>query len=232
MLNHVFLHSINAWLLICPDWLSFDWSMGSVTTIRSWTDYRLISIFIHITALFFLFARICLTHTRRRRTRLAMLVLAIVPFLPASGIIHVGFVVAERLLYTPSIGWCLFVGLGFREILKRSSSKFSKVVLKSFFILIIILFILKTRSRASEWKSEQSLYQSALRVCPNNAKVHYNIAKKSDPTTAIAFYQHAIVLYPDYDAALMNLGNLYRDRADLEKAEFYLRRALKSIKIT
>ena len=41
---------------------------------------------------------------------LAMLV---IPFLPASNIFfRVGFVVAERILYLPSVGFCMLVTLG------------------------------------------------------------------------------------------------------------------------
>lgn len=40
------------------------------------------------------------------------LALTIVPFLPASGIVKLGFVIAERVLYIPSIGFCVLVALG------------------------------------------------------------------------------------------------------------------------
>ena len=41
----------------------------------------------------------------------------IVPFLPASNVFfRVGFVVAERVLYLPSIGFCMVVVLGIRQI--------------------------------------------------------------------------------------------------------------------
>ncbi len=42
------------------------------------------------------------------------LALLIMPFIPASNIFFpVGFVVAERILYTPSMGFCMLVALGF-----------------------------------------------------------------------------------------------------------------------
>ena len=40
-------------------------------------------------------------------------VLLVVPFIPASNLFfRVGFVVAERVLYLPSAGYCLLVALG------------------------------------------------------------------------------------------------------------------------
>ena len=48
---------------------------------------------------------------------LAMLV---IPYLPATNLfIHVGFVVAERVLYLPSSGWCLLFALGLSVMIKH-----------------------------------------------------------------------------------------------------------------
>lgn len=52
------------------------------------------------------------------------------------------------------------------------------------------------------------------------------MSDKRDRATAIKFYHHAIVLYPDYEAAIMNLGNLYREENKLDLAEQYLRRSI------
>lgn len=41
-------------------------------------------------------------------------------FIPASNLFfYVGFVVAERVLYVPSMGFCLLVGLGFDFAINR-----------------------------------------------------------------------------------------------------------------
>lgn len=42
----------------------------------------------------------------------------IVPYLPATNLlIHVGFVVAERVLYLPTSGWCLLFALGLSKMI-------------------------------------------------------------------------------------------------------------------
>lgn len=44
--------------------------------------------------------------------------LMILPFIPASNLFFpVGFVVAERILYTPSMGFSMLVALGFQILL-------------------------------------------------------------------------------------------------------------------
>lgn len=33
VLNYNYIYALNAWLLICPEWLCFDWSMGCIPLI-------------------------------------------------------------------------------------------------------------------------------------------------------------------------------------------------------
>ena len=49
VLTYLHLCSMNAWLLLSPSRLCFDWSMGSIPLVESWQDHRNIS-----TATFFL----------------------------------------------------------------------------------------------------------------------------------------------------------------------------------
>lgn len=43
------------------------------------------------------------------------------PFIPATNLLFpVGFVVAERVLYLPSMGFCLLVAMGIKKIGRRS----------------------------------------------------------------------------------------------------------------
>lgn len=98
------------------------------------------------------------------------------------------------------------------------------------FTFICITFVLRTNQRAKDWMNEDRLYRSAIRVCPNNAKIYYNIGRllshQDEPEMAMKYYKQAIRLYPNYDAALMNLGNLYRARNELDIAEKYIQRSL------
>ena len=74
--------------------------------------------------------------------------------------------------------------------------------------------------RGLEWGTEETLFKSGLRVCPKNAKVHYNIAKLSnDSDIAIEHYTRALDLWPSYEHAMNNLGNIYKNIGEFEQAE-------------
>jgi len=50
---------------------------------------------------------------------LQSLALMVFPFIPASNLFFpVGFVVAERVLYAPSMGFCLLIAVGFHLLLQ------------------------------------------------------------------------------------------------------------------
>lgn len=64
-------------------------------------------------------------------------------------------------------------------------------------ILLIFVHFIRAYQRSKEWSSELDLFQSALKVCPMNAKVHYNLAKSladiGHTQEAINRYKHALL---------------------------------------
>lgn len=99
-----------------------------------------------------------------------VLAFLILPFLPATNLfIYVGFVVAERLLYLPSVGYCLLVGYGIAKLmepLKSPQAKRRKI--STLLCLSIALSVMSVRTihRNLDWKDEESLYRSAIQVNP------------------------------------------------------------------
>nr|XP_053601301.1 protein O-mannosyl-transferase TMTC4-like isoform X2 [Plodia interpunctella] len=228
--TYSYLYFLNALLLIWPHWLCYDWSMGSVPLVTTILDYRIIfSIFPYI---FLMLVVIAVFKTQNKNLPKSLLLVALVltalPFLPASNIFYpVGFVIAERILYIPSAGYCLFVAIGFNKLFKRKNMYKTAVFL---FSLLIFFYGLKCLKRSLDWRNEYQLFVSAVSVCPLNAKVHYNVAKALDAKNmtnlAIAEYKEAIRLYPEYYQAMNNLGNLLKSKKSFNEAEFYLRSAV------
>lgn len=121
----------------------------------------------------------------------ALISLAILtlPFLPASNLFfYVGFVVAERILYLPSVGYCLIIGLGLGKLInlkvesgssvgktrqKVEAQRHSTRSIATILLLIIMIsaYSLKTIRRNRDWQDEESLYRSAIKINPPKGKV-------------------------------------------------------------
>ncbi|XP_059935780.1 protein O-mannosyl-transferase TMTC4 isoform X1 [Mesoplodon densirostris] len=220
--NYNYYYSLNAWLLLCPWWLCFDWSMGCIPLIKSVGDWRVIA----LAALWFcliglICQALCSEDSHKRRILTLGLGFLIIPFLPASNLFfRVGFVVAERVLYLPSAGYCMLLTFGFGVLSKHTKKK---KLIAAFVLGILFINTLRCVIRSGEWRNEEQLFRSALSVCPLNAKVHYNVGKnladKGNQTAAIRYYREAVRLNPKYVHAMNNLGNILKERNELQEAE-------------
>ena len=143
-------------LMLWPRLLSFDWSMDAISPITEFKDIR------NLATLFFyaILAAGFLLPGRKKRS--ALLLLAI-PFIPATNLFaYVGFVAAERILYLPSVGFCLLVGMGAQFLLQRRKKT---LVYLSLSILILSLGY-RTIQRNRDWMDEERLYRSGIAINP------------------------------------------------------------------
>lgn len=68
IVNYNYYYSLNAWLLLCPWWLCFDWSMGCVPLIKSATDWRTVWLLLLWCVLIGLISQaLCSQDSQRRR---------------------------------------------------------------------------------------------------------------------------------------------------------------------
>ncbi|KAJ8012508.1 hypothetical protein DPEC_G00043550 [Dallia pectoralis] len=230
IVNYNYYYSLNAWLLLCPWWLCFDWSMGCVPLIKSVFDWRMPWLLLLWSILIGLISQaVCSQDTQKRRTLTLSLVLLVVPFLPACNIFfRVGFVVAERVLYLSSAGYCMLLAYALGHCCFRWSKH--KGLLRAFLLILLCVYVARCALRSHQWRSEQSLFTSALSVCPLNAKVHYNVGKnladRGNTSAAIKYYREAVRLHPTYVHAMNNLGNILKERNELVEAEKLLAEAV------
>ena len=94
--------------------------------------------------------------------------LMVFPFILATNLFfYVGFVIAERVLYIPSMGFCLLVAHGAHLLYKRlGDDQFKRRLLRVIFIVLVTLFSCKTVIRNRVWSTEESLYASGLSTNP------------------------------------------------------------------
>ncbi|OQR67882.1 transmembrane and TPR repeat-containing protein 3-like [Tropilaelaps mercedesae] len=115
-LTYHYLTALNGVLFLYPNQLSCDWTSGSVPPVVSLLDPRNL-----LTVGAYAFLVLAVRHivaNCRDQTAVAMaLTLAALPYLPASNLLFpIGFVVAERVLYLPSMGLSLLVAIGWNRL--------------------------------------------------------------------------------------------------------------------
>lgn len=92
--------------------------------------------------------------------------------------------------------------------------------------------ILLCWQRASNWRTEISLWEDAVSEGAQVAEARHNLAfaqhMQGDLSGAMQQYEAAIALKPDYTRPLTNLGVLYREQGKFEQAEALLLRAAQS----
>lgn len=111
---------------------------------------------------------------------LLSIALLTLPFLPATNLFfYVGFVVAERILYLPSVGYCLLVGLGLGKLMDSErgpfKSKNKKRAVLFCVCLVLIVYSFKTVNRNYDWRDEESLYKSAVGINPPKGMQFFNL---------------------------------------------------------
>ena len=228
LLTFLYLPVFNFQLLVLPSTLSYDWSMTSIPLITSLLDPRNILTVGFYSLMTSLTSKLVLklyklhspTFLSPWRTNLSKtwsssntptsqieaisiialaLSLLILPFLPATNIFfYVGFVVAERLLYLPSLGFCLLLGLGYSRLANyHHQHGLAKLAILSRMGLIIMLAsaAFKTVTRNQDWRDEEALFKSGLMVNPPKS--------------------------------FSNLGNIFYAKGNIKEAEICFKEALR-----
>jgi tetratricopeptide (TPR) repeat protein len=157
-------------------------------------------------------------------------------FLKPSSITHT-FPQQTRILYVPSIGWCVLVAVGAERLYRRhyhhrhrrsthqpnsASNKNTASVFSVGLILAVVLaaFAAKTVTRNTAWASRPALFRAGLQAARSNAKVFYNYGNyerdMGNAATARLCYKEAIRLWPGYVIAWNNLATVAANETEIE----------------
>uniref|UniRef100_A0A8D8WH46 dolichyl-phosphate-mannose--protein mannosyltransferase n=1 Tax=Cacopsylla melanoneura TaxID=428564 RepID=A0A8D8WH46_9HEMI len=156
------------------------------------------------------FNNISMTVLKHEERLAVMLALLVIPFIPASNLFfYVGFVLAERVLYIPSVGYCYLVAYAYSVLLEKSKGR--KKLLNILVICLMVIYALKTVRRNNDWLNEENLYRSGIPVNPpksygnlgsilssqrrfSEAEEAYRMALKHRPNMADVHYNLGILL--------------------------------------
>uniref|UniRef100_A0A3B5LJS7 dolichyl-phosphate-mannose--protein mannosyltransferase n=1 Tax=Xiphophorus couchianus TaxID=32473 RepID=A0A3B5LJS7_9TELE len=283
------LPAVNFWLLLCPDTLSFDWSMDALPLIRSLADWRNVHTVLFYLGLLLLVWFGLWMHSATRtketngkshhyingrngnsnghsyhehtnnshtdtnniftqngtsslsesRTSLPTsenvvsfsLGLLAIPFLPATNLFfYVGFVIAERVLYIPSMGFCLLVAVGLRSLCVRVRRRSCRRLLLLCSGAMLLLFGMKTVVRNQDWQNEEMLYKSGIYVNPAKAWGNLGNVLKSQGKMdeAEQAYRNALYYRSNMADMLYNLGLLLQESNKFSQALHYYKLAIGS----
>lgn len=318
-LTFLFLPTYNFWLLLCPRWLSFDWSMEAVPLITSPLDFRNVYTALFYTGLGHLalyvldnmntnecprntgdslrqnghstpymsinhnykFSVYSMPYAKKKNgqsqrisngyqsngysnhtsvypttaaascwpstssyvaasaselgflrhhspmpsyhldTVIVSLTILVLPFIPATNLFfYVGFVVAERVLYIPSMGFCLLIGLGAQLVYRTLQTQAKRRTLIVVVGLLVVIFCIRTVRRNRDWVTEENLYRSGIPVNPpkafgNLANILSAQGKKEEAEWA---YKKALSYRSNMADVHYNLGILLQEQKRHEEA--------------
>ncbi|PAV87793.1 hypothetical protein WR25_26952 [Diploscapter pachys] len=141
------------------------------------------------------------------------------PHLLASNLIsYVGFVVAERILYLPSVGYCMLLGFLLETLQNRIQNK---AILLSATIVILSLHSVKTWSRNYDWKNDEALYKSGIEINPTKALANLGhiYALGGRKAEAEDAYRKALSKRPNMADTWYNFGILLKENGRLQEAK-------------
>uniref|UniRef100_H2Z0G0 dolichyl-phosphate-mannose--protein mannosyltransferase n=1 Tax=Ciona savignyi TaxID=51511 RepID=H2Z0G0_CIOSA len=222
-LTYNYLLPLNAFLLLNPSNLLCDWTMGTVPIVSSIFDVRNMATLVFWMIFLAIGCYSILGHSDRSRVSAFAMSIMTFAFLPAANIVlPVGFVVAERVLYIPSIGFSLLVSIGLHRLLHKRLVWF-------LFAILIASHCGKTVYRNYQWRNEREIFRSGLKVTTQNAKIWNNIGHsyegEKDWKTAMLYFKQATTVQPNDIGAHMNLARVLEELNQTTAAESSYRAA-------
>jgi tetratricopeptide (TPR) repeat protein len=175
---------------------------------------------------------ICVLLIRLKRWPLTLWLFYLVTLLPVSGLVTVGGqAVADRYAYIPTMGFFLLAGAAlcrFSTSHERGGLGKSLLVLP---VLVIIVLGVQTIRQERIWHDSISLMSRAIELYPDRAAIPYNnrgLAYDSlgDRDRALADYNVAIAISPEFVDAYINRGIVYGEGSLFGKAVEDFNRAL------
>lgn len=191
VMSTLHLYTRYFFLLLYPYEQSPEYSFNCISAVESWQDMRNVySLWLLSTLLCIGLTSLYYTAKNRDYTLFHIMLWLIIPFIPLTGIVFtLGTLLAERLLYLCSIGYCfLFVYLLYHLIHKlvnfnseQSKRKGTSFVMNMVFTSVVIAvcswYSQRTRKYNQVWKSDETLFLHAVKVCPTSAKSNLQVSK-------------------------------------------------------
>lgn len=129
--------------------------------------------------------------------------------------------IAERWLYAPIIGFMGIIGLLLSKTIQKKGQLLN--VILSLFILVIIIFSLRTKTRSDNWNNNLSLFSHDIKYSKDSFDVqnNYGVAlfRNGNLKEAKLHFEKSIELSPKWWTPYSNLGVIYQREGNFKKAK-------------
>jgi cytochrome c-type biogenesis protein CcmH/NrfG len=135
--------------------------------------------------------------------------------LPVLHLFPIGVLMAERLTYLPSAGFCIAAGAVIGSV-RRTPAVVAAVA------ALVLLLGVRSGVRAADWRSDLALWESEIGKAPRDVVVNNNLAvaysARGEYAKAIPVLETAIRVAPGYWRAHVNLGIAEQGLGNMGKA--------------
>ncbi len=146
----------------------------------------------------------------------------------------IGTILAERLLYLPSVGFVLLAGAGLSRLRATDAAGGTTWRVRAAGIATVVLiaaFAARSVVRLRDWRDDATIFARALDVAPGSVRALFNhgsaLEQGGDDAGAVAAYKEAIAIWPAFADAHYNLAGVHARRKEWEAAVGQYREALR-----
>ena len=216
----------SALLCVLPAHLVSDYSFDAIPVARGLGDLRALAGLAFVgTAL----AAVVWGFARCRPVMLAA-ALWIVFALPSSNLLFpAGTIMAERLVYLPSLGICLAIGHAVSTG-AAGEGRGRRIAVVAAMVVAVAGYSARTIARVPDWKDNLTLATADVATSPRSAKLQAGagifLADAGRAAEAEDHLRRAVAIYPDYAQMHYNLAVLLARRGARDEAIEHLNRAV------
>ena len=139
----------------------------------------------------------------------------------SNALLAIGTIFAERLIYLPSVAWCLAFGALVVGLYRRVGPM-PRVAVAAAASAILLVNVFLTVRRNADWQDRVTLWTQAVRVCPNSSRCWSTLAKAYNTTgkheLAVETMQRALGIYDGYWSDHQELGEMWAATGRFDKA--------------
>lgn len=143
---------------------------------------------------------------------------------PVSGVLPVAYLMADRYLYIPTLGFAL-AGVALLHQLPLDRQKITLLLLG-----LSAAFAIRTLDRGMDWKDEFTLWNAQIAARPALPQGYINLGNahlaRGEVDQAISYWQKALERQPNAPQVWLNWGNAEQQRGNPSLAEAHYRKAL------